>query len=123
MTRDPVASNPEHYSVLFENDRVRVLEYSDTPGDATTPHSHPDSVMVTLSAFTRRLSAEATTTGIGPTLDVELPAGAARWLPAQTHSGENIGTTPTHTIFVELKGEHPLPAQTTDDPPLGPDAG
>ena len=25
------------------------------------------------------------------------------WLPAQSHSGENIGNTPTHTILVVLK--------------------
>ena len=41
--------------MIFENDRVRVLEYRDRPGDRTSPHGHPDSVMVTLSAFSRRL--------------------------------------------------------------------
>ncbi len=30
--------------------------------------------------------------------------GRAYWLPAQTHAGENTGTTPTHVLFVELKG-------------------
>jgi len=49
MSLDPVASNPEHYKVVFENERVRVLEYTDLPGDRTTPHQHPDSVMYTLS--------------------------------------------------------------------------
>lgn len=44
MTLDPVAGNPTHYSVLFENDRVRVLDYLDALGDKTTPHEHPDSV-------------------------------------------------------------------------------
>jgi len=38
MSMDPVVTNPEHYKVLFENDRVRVLEYTDQPGDVTTPH-------------------------------------------------------------------------------------
>jgi len=38
MTLDPVATNPDHYSVIFENDHVRVLEYLDQPGDRTTPH-------------------------------------------------------------------------------------
>jgi beta-alanine degradation protein BauB len=41
--------------VVFENDAVRVLEYRDTPGDRTHPHAHPDSVMVTLTGFRRRL--------------------------------------------------------------------
>ena len=94
---DPVTTNPGLYHVLFENDRVRVLEYLDGPGDATQPHSHPDSVMVTLSSFRRRLrSGDAE-------VDVEMSAFQARWLDAQEHSGTNIGSTPTHTIFVELK--------------------
>ncbi|WP_010204156.1 hypothetical protein [Salinibacterium sp. PAMC 21357] len=97
MDADPVTTNPEHYSVVFENDRVRVLEYIDAAGDKTTPHEHPDSVMITLSDFQRRLHAE------GNFRDVDLPAGKAMWLAAQRHAGENIGETPTHVIFVELK--------------------
>lgn len=104
MTRDPVESNPDHYRVVFENDRVRVLEYTDSPGDRTTPHRHPDSVMYTLSSFRRRLVAG------DATREVELQAGSAGWLPAQEHHGENIGETPTHVIFVELK--EPPPAST-----------
>ena len=98
MSLDPVDSNAQHYRVLFENDRVRVLEYTDQPGDQTTPHAHPDSVMYTLSSFRRRLHAGEVQR------DVELSAGTTNWLPAQQHHGENIGDTPTHVLFVELKG-------------------
>ena len=35
--------------------------------------------------------------------DVEMHAGLTGWLPAQQHSGHNIGDTDTHVIFVELK--------------------
>jgi len=94
---DPITANPSLYSVLFENERVRVLEYLDRPGDSTQTHSHPDSVMVTLSAFSRRLKAG------GREVEVDLPAFHARWLDAQEHSGTNIGSSPTHAIFVELK--------------------
>ena len=97
MSRDPVETDPDHYAVVFENDRVRVLEYKDRPGDRTTPHEHPDSVMHTLSFFRRRLYAGA------DHRDVEMPAGLTGWLPAQEHAGENIGETPTHVLFVELK--------------------
>jgi beta-alanine degradation protein BauB len=97
MSLDPVETNPDHYAVVFENGRVRVLEYKDRPGDRTTPHEHPDSVMHTLSAFRRRLhSGDAHR-------DVEMPAGLTGWLPAQQHAGENIGDTDTHVLFVELK--------------------
>lgn len=102
---DPVVTNPELYRVVFENERVRVLEYRDTPGDRTSPHSHPDSVMVTLGSFKRRLREG------DREVEVELPAFQARWLDAQEHSGTNIGSTPTHTIFVELKEPAPTPSK------------
>ncbi len=95
---DPTTTDPDKYHVIFENDRVRVLEYRDEPGQKTSPHDHPDSVMYTLSSFRRRLIG-----GDGESRDVDLEAGAVRWLDAQTHSGENIGSTPTHVLFVELK--------------------
>lgn len=94
---DPVATNPELYSVAFENDRVRVLRYHDHPGDRTRPHAHPDSVMITASAFDRRLRHE------DRSVDVTIHAGEVRWLDAQEHSGENIGTTDSISFFVELK--------------------
>jgi quercetin dioxygenase-like cupin family protein len=98
MTLDPAVTNPEHYEVVFENERVRVLEYRDEPGDRTTPHDHPDSVMHTLSGFRRRLYGPD-----GQTRDVEIEAGTTGWLPAQRHAGHNIGDTATHVLFVELK--------------------
>lgn len=115
---DPVVTNPDAYRVVFENERVRVLEYHDTPGHRTTPHSHPDSVMYTLSSFRRRLHHD------GAHRDVELPSGHVGWLPAQEHAGENIGETETHVVFVELKdgagaGGTSPPAHA-DGPALGP---
>ena len=97
MAADPVCTDPDKYQVIFENDRVRVLEYRDLPGGKTLPHQHPDSVMYTLSAFRRRLHV-----GQG-VRDVVMEPGRAYWLPAQTHAGENTGSTPTHVLFVELK--------------------
>jgi hypothetical protein len=101
---DPVATNPELYSVVFENDRVRVLRYHDRPGDRTQPHSHPDSVMITLSSFERRLVQGEHST------EVALPAEEVRWLDAQEHSGHNIGRSDTRTLFVELKEPGPAAA-------------
>lgn len=98
IAADPTVTNPDHYRTLWENDLVRVLEYTDEPGDRTTAHDHPNSVMVTLSSFSRRLSAG------DRVFETALDSGQAVWLPAQRHSGENIGDTPTHTILIELKG-------------------
>jgi len=110
METDPTVTNPDFYRVLWENDDVRVLEYSDLPGEETTPHHHPNTVMVTLTDFQRRLSSAS------DSRDVSLPAGAALWLPAQTHSGRNIGKSPTHTILIELKNS----VQGANDGALGP---
>jgi beta-alanine degradation protein BauB len=49
--------------------------------------------------------------------DVDMPAGLTGWLAAQQHSGENIGDTQTHVLFVELKER----AGDSGDTYLGPD--
>ncbi len=108
---DPVVSNPDLYSVVFENERVRVLRYHDRPGDRTQPHEHPDSVMITLSSFQRRLVQGERS------VEVSLRAGEVRWLDAQEHSGHNIGGTDSMSLFVELKE----PSQSAESvPQLGP---
>ncbi len=116
MSLDPVISNPEHYKVIFENDQVRVLDYTDQPGDRTTPHQHPDSVMYTLSDFRRRLVSG------DMQREVEMVSGSVGWLPAQEHHGENIGDTPTHVVFVELKSSRPGTVDAEDADSLGPQA-
>ena len=73
----------------------------------------PDSVMYMLSACRRRLHADD-----GHTRDVEIESGTTGWLPAQRHAGENIGDTPTHVIFVELK--HTPADVVTGVGPVGP---
>ena len=112
MTADPTETDPDKYTVVFENDRVRVLEYRDRPGDRTSPHRHPDSVMYTLSSFERRLIHN------GQQRDVRLDAGHVGWLAAQEHSGENIGSTETHVIFIELK--EPAAVSVDSGAELGP---
>jgi len=113
MSDDPTLTDPDAYSVVFDNERVRVLEYRDEPGHRTHPHRHPDSVMYTLSSFSRRIESD------GRSVDVELTAGEVRWVGAQEHLGENVGSTSTHTIFVELK-EPPLQEGVSS---LGPTGG
>ena len=113
MSHDPTVTDPALYHVVFENERVRVLQYRDEPGERTHLHRHPDSVMVTLNAFRRRVTAG------DRSAEVELRAGEARWLGAQEHTGENIGDTATHSLFIELKEPRPTSAPTADAP-LGP---
>lgn len=111
LHNDPVVTNPEFYRLLWENDDVRVLEYRDVPGEETTPHDHPNSVLVALTDFQRQLTIGARRQ------DVALAAGSAQWLPAQSHSGKNTGSTPTHSILIEIKHSRQQPPAAD---PMGP---
>jgi hypothetical protein len=96
--QDPVKTDSDKYKVVLENERVRVLEYRDKPGDKTTMHTHPDFVVVSRSAFKRRLILPG-----GKTAEREFKAGDVMWSDAQLHIGENIGDTDTHVLIIELR--------------------
>src|SRR5512143_337635 len=85
-SRDPVVTDGDKYKVVFENERVRVLEYRDLPGQRTSPHHHPDYVLCTFSAFKRRLVLSD-----GREAVREFRPGEIAWGKAQSHIGENIG--------------------------------
>jgi len=95
---DPVQTDGNKYSVRYENDRVRVLEYRDSPGEKTSEHRHPAFVLYASGPFKRKI-----TLPDGKVLIREFKTGDVMWSEAQTHIGENIGDTPTHVIMVELK--------------------
>ncbi|HEY7369041.1 MAG TPA: cytoplasmic protein [Thermoanaerobaculia bacterium] len=97
-SRDPVATDGDKYKVVLENDRVRVLEYRDSPGQRTTPHHHADYVMCALSSFKRRFVLSG-----GREAVRDVPLGAVVYGPAQSHIGENVGSTDTHVLIIELK--------------------
>lgn len=96
--QDPLQTDGDKYKLLKENDRVRVLEYRDQPGEKTHQHRHPAFVLYAMSPFKRKL-----TLPDGKTMVREFKAGDVLYSDDQTHIGENVGTTPTHVIMVELK--------------------
>jgi hypothetical protein len=96
--QDAVVTDGDKYKVVLENPCVRVLDYRDQPGEKTHQHHHPGFVLYALSAFERAL-----TLPDGKVLKRSFKAGDVMWSDAQTHIGENIGTTPTHVLIVELK--------------------
>ncbi len=104
--QDPVKTDADKYRVVLENERVRVLEYRDKPGDKTTMHAHPDFVVMARSAFKRKLTLPG-----GKTMVREFKPGEVMWTDAQLHIGENVGDTDTHVLIIELK-EPRKPPQT-----------
>lgn len=95
---DPVALSPHLYSVRFENDRVRVLEYRLKPGGKEPMHSHPPGVVFALADASVK-----TTLPDGTVVAYPSHAGDVLWRNAVTHSAENVGTTEAHYYAVELK--------------------
>lgn len=95
---DPATTDGDKYKIRFENDRVRVLEYTDKPGEKTHQHRHPAFVLYAVSPFKRSLILPD-----GKVLTREFKAGDVMWSDAQTHIGENVGALPTHVIMIEMK--------------------
>lgn len=96
--QSPVETDGDKYKVVLENDQVRVLEYKDKPGDVTHQHRHPAFVLYAVAPFKRKIRLSD-----GKVLMREFKAGDVMYSPDQVHIGENVGTTPTHVIMVELK--------------------
>jgi len=95
---DPVTVDPNHYTVEFENDRVRVLRVHYNPGEKSTMHGHPDCVLVMLADGGARFHHSD-----GASQDADMKAGQVMWTPAVEHQPENVGSTPIKAILVELK--------------------
>jgi quercetin dioxygenase-like cupin family protein len=100
--QDAVRLSPQLYTVRFENDRVRVLEYRLKPGQKEPSHSHPPSVVFYLSDATFR-----STGADGKATESQVTNGQVLWREATTHDAENVGTTEGHAYAVELKQNPP----------------
>jgi quercetin dioxygenase-like cupin family protein len=98
MADDAAHVAPHIYKVLFENERVRMLEVTMQPGDRSELHAHPDYVVHMLSGGKVKF-----TTAAGDTAELELAEGATMWREAEEHATENIGGTVIRGLFFEPK--------------------
>lgn len=98
LAQNPVETDGDKYKLVMENENVRVLEYRDLPGDKTHQHRHPAFVLYAVTPFKRKIHLPD-----GKVLMREFKAGDVMYSADQAHIGENVGTTPTHVIMVELK--------------------
>lgn len=104
FAQDPLKVAPNKYKVLFENEKVRVLELHDPPGDSTAFHSHPNYFVYPFKDFKRRFIRPD-----GKWRDVEGKAENIIWSDSLVHAEKNIDTTETHVLIIELK----RPQETT----------
>jgi quercetin dioxygenase-like cupin family protein len=96
---DALTANPKNIQLKLENEHVRVMEARLEPGQKENAHSHPAYVVYVLSGGTLRLH-----TSDGKTSDLTFKTGDVMYRePVMQHWGENVGTTTTDLILVELK--------------------
>ena len=95
---DAVIADPAHYTVEFENDRVRIIRVKYGPGEKSVMHTHGPNASVFLSKGTVRMNMPD-----GTSEDLPSEVGAAQWSDGDKHLPENVGNEPLEVILVELK--------------------
>jgi quercetin dioxygenase-like cupin family protein len=99
LAQDAVKVDPKHYTVVSENDQVRIVKVHYGPGEKSVMHSHPNSVAVFLNDSKGQF-----TFPDGKKQDLTAKAGDAQYEAAVTHLPENTGDNGMDLILVELKG-------------------
>jgi len=106
--QDAVKVDPKHYTVVSENDQVRILKVHYGAHEKSVMHSHPATVAVFLTDAKGQF-----TFADGKTRDFAVKAGDAQYDAATTHLPENTGDAGMDAIVVELKGHAAKPAKTS----------
>ena len=94
---DPLAVAPNMYKLVYQNERVRVMEVTFKPGEKIAAHAHPDHYVYVLEAGKLSITKDKKTS------DVDLQVGQVIWIPAETHSAKNSGTSQIRLLVHELK--------------------
>ncbi len=95
---DALKGAPDVYSLIMENEKVRVLSAKFKPGQKTAMHSHPDHVIYVLKSGKLKITLPG-----GQSNEVVLKKGQAIWMQAGQHAAENIGRYEANNLVVEIK--------------------
>jgi len=113
--QDAVKADPKHYSVISENNEVRILKAHYGAHEKSVMHSHPDAVAIFLTDGKVVFHLPD-----GKSIDASGKAGEAQFTPAGIHAPENVGDAPMDVIVVELKGKHATAKPATTKPAAKP---
>ena len=100
LAQDPVKSDPKHYKVEFENDRVRALRVTYGPGEKSPLHAHPAHVAVFLTDGKIRIPSHH-----GKTALHDIKRGGVGFAEAESHAPENVGDRAFELVVVELRSQ------------------
>jgi quercetin dioxygenase-like cupin family protein len=103
---DALVAAPDHHTLLFENESVRVLDTRIGPGARTEIHMHrwPAALyIISWSSFIRRDEHGSVVLDSRAVAALRTPPQVL-WTPALApHSLENVGSANLHIVSVELK--------------------
>ena len=95
---DPLKVCKDTQHLIFENQFVRVLD-DQIPVGVTEPlHRHRHGVAVYVNTYVNEQTTQDGKKTVG-----DHQAGTASWVEATVHTVKNTGTTPSHSIRIELK--------------------
>ena len=104
---DAVFAAPEHHTVIFENERVRVMELKVKPGETVPIHTHRWTSINYVVNHSEFLSCDAdgNVKADSRTQNSEIKQGSVFCLPPfpAPHSVKNVGAAELRGISVELK--------------------
>lgn len=90
---------PQLHSVLYEDNKMRILKVSVNPGERAEMHWHPHNANYVIKAGKLRFTAKNDTT-----TEIELTEGQVTSTVNEVfHAVDNIGDTTVETIQIELK--------------------
>jgi quercetin dioxygenase-like cupin family protein len=95
---DPVELDPKHYTVEFENDRVRVLRVKYGPHEKSVMHRHPATLSIALTGRDWKI-----TLPDGGTRNIIGRPGEIIWYEPHEHLPENLSFKPYEGFAIELK--------------------
>ena len=96
---------PDHHGVLYENERVRVLDTRLAAGDRTPIHAHEWPAALYVLSWSDFIRRDDRGNVIADSRGNPAPAaGTALWIdPLPPHYVENVGSADLHIIAVEVK--------------------
>jgi hypothetical protein len=102
---DAMTAAPDHHDILFENDRVRILDTRLRAGECTPLHAHEWPAGLYVLSWSDFLRRDENGAVIADSRDRPPPTpGCGFWIePLPPHSVENIGSSELHIIAVEVK--------------------
>ena len=96
--KDVLVSDPRHYRLDLENDRVRVLHLSLSADENAPLDDDRGGLLVCVKECAIRLTHPRE-----PVQDIHLQAGQTRWVGAEVVSVRNLSAKPTEMLYIQMK--------------------